>query len=133
LSRYLPEGHEGHKLVMPKIPVLGAIAAGTGREEPADDGDQIEPMAWWRGCVAYRAKGNSMESAGIHDGDYLVVRPVDDTPAQPGQIVVAWIEGGHVVKRLDARGYLRGDGRWAHKLRDGDRVLGVLVSIIRRV
>lgn len=45
-----------------------------------------------------KAQGDSMVDAGIFDGNVLVV----DTgrPVQPGDIVVAYIDGGFTVKRL---------------------------------
>jgi DNA polymerase V len=52
-----------------------------------------------------RAQGDSMKDAGIHDGDLLVV---DRSLApQPGDVVVATLDGGLVVKRLT-----KIDDRW---------------------
>jgi len=49
-----------------------------------------------------RASGHSMDGAGIHDGDLLVVdRSV--SPAH-GSVVVAVVDGGLTVKRLSKRG-----------------------------
>lgn len=49
-----------------------------------------------------RANGHSMDGAGIHDGDLLIVdRSI--TPAH-GSIVIAVIDGGLAVKRLSKRG-----------------------------
>ncbi|MDG1136850.1 MAG: translesion error-prone DNA polymerase V autoproteolytic subunit, partial [Phycisphaerales bacterium] len=49
-----------------------------------------------------RASGHSMDGAGIHDGDLLVVdRSI--TPSH-GSVVVATIDGGLTVKRLTKRG-----------------------------
>ncbi|MBD2722589.1 LexA family protein [Hymenobacter armeniacus] len=47
------------------------------------------------------AQGDSMTGAGIHDGDVLAV----DKSLLPvhGDIVVAWVEGECVVKRLEKR------------------------------
>lgn len=45
-----------------------------------------------------RAEGPSMEGAGIHDGDMLVVDR--SIPPAPGDVVVATIDGGMTVKRL---------------------------------
>lgn len=46
----------------------------------------------------FRAAGDSMQGAGIFDGDLLVVdRSVE---ARPGHVVVATVDGEHTVKRL---------------------------------
>ncbi len=49
-----------------------------------------------------RASGHSMDGAGIHDGDLLVV----DRSIIPsnGSVVVAVVDGGHTVKRFLKRG-----------------------------
>ena len=49
-----------------------------------------------------RASGHSMDGAGIHDGDLLVV----DRSVIPsnGSVVVAVVDGGHTVKRFLKRG-----------------------------
>ena len=45
-----------------------------------------------------RVSGDSMTSAGIHDGDLLVVdRSLDP---RPGRVVVAVLDGGFTLKRL---------------------------------
>lgn len=53
-----------------------------------------------------RADGPSMQGVGIHDGDLLVVdRSIEP---QPGDVVVATVDGGLTVKRLVQKG-----GRWS--------------------
>ena len=49
-----------------------------------------------------RASGHSMDGAGIHDGDLLIVDR-SMTPVH-GSIVIAVIDGGLTVKRLSKRG-----------------------------
>jgi DNA polymerase V len=49
-----------------------------------------------------RARGDSMVGAGIFDGDLLVVDRARE--AQPGDIVIAAVDGGLTVKRLARRG-----------------------------
>lgn len=46
-----------------------------------------------------RASGPSMRDCGIRDGDLLVVDR--SIPPQPGDVVVAVVDGGLVVKRID--------------------------------
>jgi SOS-response transcriptional repressor LexA len=131
LAQYLPKEHPARRMAARAVPVVGVVAAGAGREEPAEPGEVLRANDWWAGCVAYRARGGSMQAEGILDGDYLIVRPATDEPPEVGTIVVAWLEGlGHVVKRLGPRGQLRSTN-WSHQLTDADRVLGQLVGVVR--
>ncbi|MEB3104639.1 MAG: S24 family peptidase [Cyanobacteriota bacterium] len=56
--------------------------------------------------VVLRVSGESMQGAGITHGDLLIVdRGLEP---RPGQIVVAWLDGGFTLKRLVChRGRLR--------------------------
>ena len=55
-----------------------------------------------------RAGGCSMQGAGIHDGDLLVVdRSID---AEVGMVVVAVVDGEFTVKRLATEGSVPRDG-----------------------
>ncbi len=49
-------------------------------------------------CYSLRIVGDSMINAGIHDGDYVIVRKQDK--AEAGEIVVAVVEDEATVKRL---------------------------------
>ena len=61
-----------------------------------------------------RAGGCSMQGAGIHDGDLLVVdRSID---AEVGMVVVAVVDGEFTVKRLAPGGGGRRDGCGAEAL-----------------
>ncbi len=93
-----------------RLPLVGgSVEAGLpGFPSPADDfiersldlNEQLvtNPIA----TFFVRASGHSMDGAGIHDGDLLIV----DRSATPshGSIVVAVIDGGLTVKRLSKRG-----------------------------
>ena len=90
-----------------RLPLVGGRVE-AGFPSPADDfiecsldlNEQLvaNPIA----TFFVRASGNSMDGAGIHDGDLLVVdRSV--SPAH-GSIVVAIVDGGLTVKRLTKRG-----------------------------
>lgn len=90
-----------------KLPMVGGRVE-AGFPSPADDfiegsldlNEQLiaNPIA----TFFVRASGHSMDGAGIHDGDLLVVdRSV--TPSH-GCVVVAVINGGLTVKRLSKRG-----------------------------
>lgn len=131
LAQYLPKEHPARRMAAMAVPVVGVVAAGARREEPAEPGEVLRTTDWWAGCVAYRARGGSMQAEGILDGDYLIVRPATEEPPEIGDVVVAWLEGlGHVVKRLGPRGQLRSTN-WSHQLTDADLVLGKLVGVVR--
>ncbi len=90
------------------LPGLPGFPGFPGFPSPADDfiersldlNEQLvsNPIA----TFFVRASGNSMDGAGIHDGDLLVV----DRSAIPahGKIVIAVVDGGLTVKRLTKRG-----------------------------
>lgn len=117
-----------------EVQLYGEVGAGPGRDEPED------PPAWVRvpgrrkeGVVAFRVRGSSMEDFGLSDGDVILVRT--EPIADPGDIVVAWVEslGGCVVKKLSQNEYgqdLLGKGRDAIKLGAKDRVYGVYVGTV---
>jgi repressor LexA len=87
------------------VPALGYVSAGLPLlSEETPDG-YIDPghlVKDTRGVFAVRTKGNSMEGAGILDGDILFVRKQET--ADPGHIVVAHLDGEALVKRLERRG-----------------------------
>jgi len=137
LARHLPADHPARRMAAAEIPVLGVVAAGPARDEPAEPGEVLRVADVFAGCVAYRVRGDSMLGDQVRSGDYLIVRPADASPLEVGQVVVAWLADppGHVVKRLHAHNWLRSNGpgraRWSHKLTDADRVLGRLVGVVR--
>jgi len=51
-----------------------------------------------RGGFALRVEGDSMVDAGVHNGDYVIVREQDT--AENGDIVVALIDGEATLKRF---------------------------------
>jgi len=90
-----------------QLPLIGGRVE-AGFPSPADDfiersldlNEQLiqNPIA----TFFVRARGHSMDGAGIHEGDLLVVdRSV--TPAH-GSVVVAVVDGGLTVKRLTKHG-----------------------------
>jgi repressor LexA len=83
------------------IPVVGEVAAGSPllAEENIIGEVLVDPQLVGHGrCFALRAKGDSMTGAGIHDGDYCIVR--QQPVAENGEIVVALLGDKGVVKRL---------------------------------
>jgi repressor LexA len=85
-----------------RVRMLGRVVA--GRPEAAaevDDGEIAVPAAWVGGGrhFALAVDGDSMIGAGIHDGDYVIVRQQQDP--QAGEIVVALVDDNTTtVKRL---------------------------------
>ena len=96
------------------LPLVGRIAAGQhpalNRAPVRPSGQPIlaealpeESMVVDRrlappGCFVVRVHGESMVGAGIHHGDYVIVRP--QATAQNGEIVAVLIEGEATVKRF---------------------------------
>jgi len=114
--------------------LVGYAAAGPGTLEELNETISLgEICSTYEGCVAYLVKGDSMTGDLIAEGDYLLVR--EAPVARPGETVVAWLQDlGAVVKRIGKGGLLRSRDRsgWTHQLGEGDRILGVLVGVIRR-
>jgi repressor LexA len=81
------------------IPIVGRVAAGEPilAEQSADG--ELEPATMFgdtKALFALRVRGDSMIDAGIHDGDYVIVRKQDR--AEPGAMVVAIIDNEATVK-----------------------------------
>ncbi len=83
------------------VPVLGRIAAGQPilAEENVEDVFPL-PKDFVREDTSFilRVRGDSMIDAGIHDGDYLVIR--QQATANNGEIVAAMIGEEATVKRF---------------------------------
>jgi repressor LexA len=86
--------------------------------------------------VLVRVKGDSMQDAGILDGDLVVVekRPM----AQKGEIVVAIVDGQFTLKRLDAENgqfLLRAENKAYAPIRPegGLEIFGVMVGLVRKL
>jgi repressor LexA len=81
-------GRESESVVtMPKLPLLGQIAAGGPLLAEQNVEDELAVPETLRGDFLLRVKGDSMIEAGILDGDIVVVRRAQD--ARNGEIVVA--------------------------------------------
>ena len=130
----LPKTHE--------VPILGRIAAGAPllAEENREGVLPLDP-AWVGGrgddVFGLRVRGESMINAHIVEGDLVLVRRQDH--AQPGDIVVALVDGEATVKRFarDAHAVLL---RPEHPtmgpiiIREGEkdlRILGKVVGLVR--
>jgi len=87
------------------IPLLGRVPAGTPQlaVEQSDERLTLDAATLGPGRhFALQVKGDSMNHAGIHDGDYVLVRQQDT--AEPGAIVVALLGEEATVKYLRRRG-----------------------------
>jgi repressor LexA len=82
------------------VPLAGTIAAGRPIDAiETDEYLEIESGYADSGCFALKIKGDSMLDDGIHDGDYVIVKP-QPTPRN-GEIVVAVLgDGTATLKRI---------------------------------
>ena len=127
---------------MHEVPILGRIAAGAPllAEENRDGVLPLDPR-WVGGrgddVFGLRVRGESMINAHIVEGDLVLVRRQDH--AQPGDIVVALVDGEATVKRFarDAHAVVL---RPEHPtmapivIREGEkdvRILGKVVGLVR--
>jgi repressor LexA len=121
-----------------RVPVLGAIAAGTPilAEENVEDELTLPMTLVGHGSLfALRVKGDSMIDAAICDGDLVVIR--QQQVADDGDIVAALLDGEATVKVLRRRGgHVELVPRNPHyQVIPGDEatILGKVVSVLRRV
>ena len=89
-----------------QLPLYGRIAAGTPIEALRDNSDAVAVPAALLGKgehYALEVEGDSMDDAGIYDGDTAIIRRSDT--AENGSIVVALVEENEVtLKRLRRKG-----------------------------
>jgi len=90
---------------MALLPLIGRVAAGTPvmTDRNYEDYRRVDPRLFRpRADYLLKVRGDSMQEAGILDGDLLAVH---QTPtARHGQIVVARIDEEITVKRFEQRG-----------------------------
>lgn len=87
------------------IPILGRVAAGQPilAEQSFEGGlDPSQIFGDPQGLFALRVRGDSMIDAGIHSGDYVIVRQQEQ--ATSGDMVVALLEEEATVKYYRPRG-----------------------------
>jgi repressor LexA len=87
------------------IPILGKVAAGLPllAIENQEGALSLGPPVVGKGThFALRVQGDSMIDAGIHDGDFVIVRQQDD--AEIGEVVVALLGEDVTVKQLAKKG-----------------------------
>ncbi|HZC75035.1 MAG TPA: transcriptional repressor LexA [Gaiellaceae bacterium] len=90
---------------LPKLPLLGQIAAGGPLLADENVEDEIAVPENLRGDFLLRVKGDSMIEAGILDGDVVVVRRAQD--ARDGEIVVALAGDDETVEEATVKTFYR--------------------------
>jgi repressor LexA len=94
---------------LPRLPLLGQIAAGGPLLAEQNVEDEIAVPETLRGDFLLRVKGDSMVEAGILEGDVVVVRRADD--ARNGEIVVALAGDDESADEATVKTFYREDGR----------------------
>src|SRR5690349_5806442 len=100
---------QGDVAELPKLPLLGQIAAGGPLLAEQNVEDEIAVPENLRGDFLLRVKGDSMIEAGILDGDIVVVRRAQD--ARDGEIVVALAGDDEAVDEATVKRFFRESGR----------------------
>ena len=94
---------------LPKLPLLGQIAAGGPLLAEENVEDEIAVPETLRGDFVLRVKGDSMIDAGILDGDLVIVRRAQD--ARDGEIVVALAGDDESADEATVKTFYREAGR----------------------
>jgi repressor LexA len=100
---------EAAAVELPKLPLLGQIAAGGPLLAEQNVEDQIAVPETLRGDFVLRVKGESMIEAGILDGDLVVVKRAQD--ARNGDIVVALAGDDESADEATVKTFYRENGR----------------------
>jgi repressor LexA len=103
-------GREAAAVVeLPKLPLLGQVAAGAPLLADENIEDEIAVPETLRGDFLLRIKGDSMIDAGILDGDIVVVKRAQD--ARNGEIVVALAGDDESADEATVKTFYRERGR----------------------
>jgi repressor LexA len=103
------KGAETAAAELPKLPLLGQIAAGGPLLADANVEDEIAVPESLRGDFLLRVKGDSMIEAGILEGDVVVVRRAQE--ARDGEIVVALAGDDETADEATVKRFFRERGR----------------------
>jgi repressor LexA len=98
----------GPREELPKLPLLGQIAAGGPLLAEENIEDHVAVPERLQGDFLLRVKGESMVDAGILDGDLLVVQRAQD--AHNGDIVVALAGDDETADEATVKRFFREDG-----------------------
>lgn len=126
------------------LPNYGRVPCGRARPvlDPTADRLDVRAMFSAPGLYALVADGDSMTGRQIADGDYLIVRPAES--ADPGDVVVAWVDGEVTLKVYQPRTKGKAAEVWLLPAAEGhkpvrldpksdNRILGVLVGVVRKL
>jgi len=94
---------------LPKLPLVGQIAAGSPLLAEENVEDAIAVPETLRGDFLLRVRGDSMIEAGILDGDIVVVKRAQD--ARNGEIVVALAGDDETADEATVKTFYRERGR----------------------
>jgi repressor LexA len=94
---------------LPKLPLLGQIAAGGPLLAEQNIEDEIAVPETLKGDFLLRVRGDSMVDAGILEGDVVVVRRAQD--ARDGEIVVALAGDDESADEATVKTFYRERGR----------------------
>jgi repressor LexA len=108
-GRGAARGAETVTAELPRLPLLGQIAAGGPLLADENVEDEIAVPESLRGDFLLRVKGDSMIEAGILDGDVVVVRRAQD--ARDGEIVVALAGDDETADEATVKRFFRENGR----------------------
>ncbi|MCJ8139328.1 LexA family protein [Falsirhodobacter halotolerans] len=129
---------------VPRQMPLAATPVPAGFPSPAGDDleDSIDPIAWVvrqeRSTFWWRIEGDSLEGAGIFDGDLVAVDRAGHR--RKGRIAVAVVDGAITIKRLALR-----DGQWfldpcarregykSIPVTESTEIWGVVAGVVRRL
>ena len=126
-----------------KLPLLGQIAAGGPLLAEQNVEEHIgvpEPLSRGGDEFLLRVRGDSMQGAGILEGDYVVVRRQQD--ARDGDIVVALVGDGEWADEATVKRFFRENGKIrlqpenaAYEPIYGEHVqiLGKVIGVFRRL
>jgi repressor LexA len=128
---------EENSRMLLKIPVVGTVAAGVPilSEENWEDTLTLHRTTMKKNRVyfAVRVRGDSMQDAGIMDGDMAVIEK--QSSARNGEIVIAVVEDAVTLKRFykeNSRIRLEAENKRFNPIYCQDvRILGRLAQIIR--
>jgi repressor LexA len=109
VGRERTEGQRVAEPEMPRLPLVGQIAAGGPLLADENIEDHVAVPERLSGDFILRVKGESMIDAGILDGDLLVVQRAQD--ARNGDIVVALAGDDETADEATVKRFFREDGR----------------------
>ena len=125
---------------LPKLPLLGQIAAGGPLLAEQNVEDEIAVPETLHGDFLLRVKGDSMIEAGILEGDIVVVRRAQD--ARDGEIVVALAGDDETADEATVKRFFRENGRVRLQPENGAlepiyadyvQILGKVVGVFREL